>query len=339
MLRAEAMVRAKRVLLVVAAAAVATVVLVASGGARAGLSDEANLQDAKQQPHTWRRRLGGDAVVAGSTIAGVIFVLHVLSILGRCLGLLDEEDNKETNSTFRVRWVGTALLFCCCSREHPCSIWICWTRKVNCPHCRTKLRVFTEGEAKHEPKTCPKCKRVFFLNGNEASLTNPNREGLLDVQQQQSMAALEAQPPPVAAMPVQAYAPPAMDDKNVGAPSGGGQDLSAALAAVNLSMYEAGLRELGVSTVGDIVDLEEADCQSIGMKKLEVKRLMRRDGPELQADDLAGALKAAQLSEYEDALRELGCTEPDDLRALEEADMMEIGMKRIEIKRLGRLYK
>ena len=45
------------------------------------------------------------------------------------------------------------------------------------------------------------------------------------------------------------------------------------------------------------------------------------------------------VSEYEDALRELGCTEPDDLRALEEADMMEIGMKRIEIKRLGRLYK
>jgi hypothetical protein len=92
---------------------------------------------------------------------------------------------------------------------------------------------------------------------------------------QPMMAAVEAQPPPVTAMPVQAYAPPAMDDKNAGAPPGGDQDLTSALAAVNLAMYEAGLRGLGVSSVGDIVDLEEADCESIGMKKLEVKRLMR----------------------------------------------------------------
>jgi hypothetical protein len=92
---------------------------------------------------------------------------------------------------------------------------------------------------------------------------------------QPMMTAVEAQPPPVTAMPVQAYAPPAMDDKNAGGPPGGGQDLSSALAAANLSMYEAGLRGLGVSAVGDVVDLEETDCESIGMKKLEVKRLMR----------------------------------------------------------------
>jgi hypothetical protein len=40
---------------------------------------------------------------------------------------------------------------------------------------------------------------------------------------------------------------------------------------------------------------------------------------------------------YEDALRELGCEIIQDLADLEEQDMMEIGMKKIEITRLRRL--
>ena len=49
-----------------------------------------------------------------------------------------------------------------------------------------------------------------------------------------------------------------------------------------------------------------------------------------------GVLSAAHLSQYEEGLREMGCVLPDDLRELEEADLMELGMKKIEIKRLLR---
>ena len=52
--------------------------------------------------------------------------------------------------------------------------------------------------------------------------------------------------------------------------------------------------------------------------------------------DLSGVLSAARLSQYEEALREMGCVLPDDLREVEEADLMELGMKKIEIKRLLR---
>jgi hypothetical protein len=51
---------------------------------------------------------------------------------------------------------------------------------------------------------------------------------------------------------------------------------------------------------------------------------------------LSAALAAAHLSQYEDALRALGCAEPADLADCEEADMMELGMKKMEIKRLKR---
>lgn len=52
---------------------------------------------------------------------------------------------------------------------------------------------------------------------------------------------------------------------------------------------------------------------------------------------LAEALTGARLMKYEDALRELGCEIIQDLADLEEQDMMEIGMKKIEITRLRRL--
>ena len=55
--------------------------------------------------------------------------------------------------------------------------------------------------------------------------------------------------------------------------------------------------------------------------------------------DLETVLKAAKLSQYEEALRELGCAEPEDLADLEEADLVELGMKKVEIKRLARIAK
>lgn len=54
--------------------------------------------------------------------------------------------------------------------------------------------------------------------------------------------------------------------------------LSTFLIAQNLSQYETALRELGAVEVTDLCDLEQADCDRIGMKKLEAKRLQRAAG-------------------------------------------------------------
>ena len=55
--------------------------------------------------------------------------------------------------------------------------------------------------------------------------------------------------------------------------------------------------------------------------------------------DLSEVLAASKLSQYEDALRALGCALPEDLCCLEEADLVEIGMKKIEVLRLQRVAK
>ena len=55
------------------------------------------------------------------------------------------------------------------------------------------------------------------------------------------------------------------------------------------------------------------------------------------AEDLSSALQSAQLSQYETALRELGCTVPADFADLEDEDLMEMGMKKLEISRVRRL--
>ena len=54
------------------------------------------------------------------------------------------------------------------------------------------------------------------------------------------------------------------------------------------------------------------------------------------AQDLSQVLSAAHLSHYESALRELGCEMPDHLADLEEQDLVELGMKKVEAKRLLR---
>ena len=58
---------------------------------------------------------------------------------------------------------------------------------------------------------------------------------------------------------------------------------------------------------------------------------------ELQVDDFSTALKGAYLVAYEHALRDLGCVVLEDLPSLDDEDLMEIGMKKIEIKRLRRI--
>ena len=54
---------------------------------------------------------------------------------------------------------------------------------------------------------------------------------------------------------------------------------------------------------------------------------------------LSQVLAGGSLSHHEASLRELGCAEPEDLKNLEEADLMELGMKRVEVKRLMRVAK
>ena len=49
--------------------------------------------------------------------------------------------------------------------------------------------------------------------------------------------------------------------------------------------------------------------------------------------DLTSALREASLSQYEAALRELGCATASDLQDLEEGDLLEIGLKKLEIRR------
>jgi hypothetical protein len=58
--------------------------------------------------------------------------------------------------------------------------------------------------------------------------------------------------------------------------------------------------------------------------------------PAPMAQDLSQVLSAAHLSHYESALRELGCEVPAHLEALEEQDLVELGMKKLEAKRLLR---
>jgi hypothetical protein len=53
--------------------------------------------------------------------------------------------------------------------------------------------------------------------------------------------------------------------------------------------------------------------------------------------DLTSALAGANLSQYEDALRQYGVNSVEDVQDLQEADCIELGMKKLEAKRLMRL--
>lgn len=85
-----------------------------------------------------------------------------------------------------------------------------------------------------------------------------------------------AQPPIQAAIPPPQFAHPAQLAAPVQTTNPiANQSLSTYLAELNLSHYELALRELGVATPSDLVDLQQDDCEAIGMKKLEAKRLLR----------------------------------------------------------------
>ena len=56
-----------------------------------------------------------------------------------------------------------------------------------------------------------------------------------------------------------------------------------------------------------------------------------------QSKSLAVVLQEANLSQYESALRDLGAAFGNDLAGLEEEDLVEIGMKKLEVARLRRI--
>ena len=58
---------------------------------------------------------------------------------------------------------------------------------------------------------------------------------------------------------------------------------------------------------------------------------------ETMESGLSEVLSATRLQDYEDALRDLGCATPEDLCDLDGPDMEELGMKKVEVKRLQRL--
>eukprot|EP01047_Picozoa_sp_COSAG01_P033046 COSAG01_NODE_2415_length_7736_cov_42.301034_6_plen_1217_part_00 len=58
--------------------------------------------------------------------------------------------------------------------------------------------------------------------------------------------------------------------------------------------------------------------------------------PSIGIDAMEELLRTARLAQYTEALRELGCVMPEDLEDLQEAEMIGLGMKKIEIRRLLR---
>ena len=104
-----------------------------------------------------------------------------------------------------------------------------------------------------------------------------------------------AHPPPPAAVsehteegpsaPAAALAPaptpvpapePAPEQPSGAAAAAGAMGLDAFLEQLNLQTYtEALKKDLGAATPADLKDLEEADMDELGLKKLEKKRLMR----------------------------------------------------------------
>ena len=52
---------------------------------------------------------------------------------------------------------------------------------------------------------------------------------------------------------------------------------------------------------------------------------------------LSAALESARLAKYDDALRGLGCEIVQDLADVEDQDLVELGLKKIEVTRLRRL--
>eukprot|EP01043_Picozoa_sp_COSAG02_P028959 COSAG02_NODE_1783_length_10942_cov_1025.230266_2_plen_155_part_00 len=91
----------------------------------------------------------------------------------------------------------------------------------------------------------------------------------------------------------------------------------------------------GVDEIEHILLLD--DCSELPQFET-IRRVGLFEGAsvELVEQGLSVVLRQVYLSQFEDSLRQLGCAMIEDLRELEEEDLVEIGMKKIEIRRLQR---
>ena len=91
--------------------------------------------------------------------------------------------------------------------------------------------------------------------------------------QAQPVAAVEN---PLASAPVMAAAvQPLPEPEGKGAGGPGATSLAEFLAAANLGQYLQALEAFGASSVADLQDVSEEDLVQLGLKTLEVKRLLR----------------------------------------------------------------
>ena len=91
--------------------------------------------------------------------------------------------------------------------------------------------------------------------------------------QAQPVAAVEN---PLASAPVMAAAvQPLPEPEGKGAGGPGATSLAEFLAAANLGQYQQALEAFGASSVADLQDVSEEDLVQLGLKTLEVKRLLR----------------------------------------------------------------
>ena len=173
---------------------------------------------------------------------------------------------------------------------------------IQCPRCRTKLLV----SSPHGVAVCPKC-QTRMRHGTPP--TKPAMQQSLLGQQQQSYDA------------VQAAHIELVEAANARAEQRAMVQMSAAFNP------QAGAPK------PDMMQTMQTPTQTFQDNNMSAD--MDR-GVAVKDDELTRALKAARLTQYEDALRELGCVAPADLNEVDEEDLTKIGMKKIEVKRLMR---
>merc|ERR1711939_271856 len=121
--------------------------------------------------------------------------------------------------------------------------------------------------------------------------------------------------------------------------------MSKFLDDANLHKYLEAICGLGYTKVADLLELRSEDIETLGMNRIEVKRmcqhLVEHGHPDMSSRylTLRKFLAVADLDKYFDAISALGCTKIDDLRELGPEDIEELGIKSIELKRMHRHLK
>merc|ERR1711939_559003 len=104
-------------------------------------------------------------------------------------------------------------------------------------------------------------------------------------------------------------------------------------AVVELDKYLEAICGLGYTKVADLLELRPEDIDTLGMDRIEVKR-MRQYVAEHRHPAMSKFLDDANLHKYLEAICGLGYTKVADLQELRPEDIETLGMNRIEVKRM-----